>query len=93
MEEQNMAKSHLQLEIIKQKNELERKKWRGRRTMSWIALYSMIALTVILLFAKNIPDSRIQILAEPLTWFYLCMTSIIGAYMGVTTWASRSNVK
>jgi len=35
-----------------------------------------------------VPDERIKVLAEPLMWFYLAMTSVIGTYMGVTTYAS-----
>jgi len=69
--------------------EIERKKWRGRRRMAWIALLSMIILTFFL-FSPKIPDTRITILVEAITWFYFSMASIIGAYMGFTTWASKS---
>ncbi len=76
------------LEVKKQEAEMERNKWRGRRLMGKISLYSMIVVTFLLLFGP-IPDSRLTILAEPITWFYFSMTSIIGAYMGFTTWASK----
>jgi len=68
--------------------DLEKRKWSNRRRMAWTSLISMLVLTVALL-ALPIPESRLKILAEPLTWFFLSMTSIIGAYMGFTTWASR----
>jgi len=64
------------------------RRWRNRRRMAWISLISMIALMFILLFGP-IPDERIKILAEPLTWFFFAMASVIGAYMGFTTWASK----
>lgn len=76
------------LEIKQQENEMERNKWRGRRLMGKVALYSMIVLMFTLLFGP-IPDSRLTILSDPITWFFFSMTSIIGAYMGFTTWASR----
>ncbi len=74
------------LVLKKEKQEMERNKWRGRRKMAWIALISMNIVTFVLLFGP-IPDARLTILAEPITWFYFAMTSVIGAYMGVTTWA------
>ncbi len=75
------------LEIKRQEQEMERNKWRGRRKMGWVSLISMLVLTSLLLFGP-ISDARLKILAEPITWFYFAMTSIIGAYMGVTAWAN-----
>jgi len=63
-------------------------RWKNRRRMAWTSLIAMIAVTFLLLFGP-IPDSRLKILADPLTWFFFSMASIIGAYMGFTTWASR----
>lgn len=68
--------------------EMQKRRWKNRRRMAWISLGSMIGVTLILLFVP-IPDGRLKILAEAITWFYLAATSIIGAYMGFTTWASR----
>lgn len=76
------------LELKRQEHEMERNKWRGRRLMGKISLYSMIVLMFALLFGP-IPDARLTILAEPIIWFFFSMTSVIGAYMGFTTWASR----
>jgi len=67
--------------------ELERRKWRNRRKMAWFALISMIVLMFVLLYG-NISESRINTLKEPITWFYFSMASVIGAYMGFTTYAS-----
>jgi hypothetical protein len=68
--------------------EIERNKWRGRRRMAAISLASMIILMTLLLFAP-IAESRIKLLEEPVTWFFFSMASVIGAYMGFTTWASK----
>ena len=48
----------------------------------------MIIMAFVLLFAP-IPEARLKILADPITWFFFSMTSVIGAYMGFTTWASK----
>jgi hypothetical protein len=62
--------------------------WQNRRRMAWTALISMIGVTIFLLYGP-IPDSRLKILADPITWFYFCDASIVGAYMGFTTWATK----
>lgn len=72
----------------KQEMEIERGKWRSRRKMAAIALIAMILLMAALLFAP-ISESRIKLLEEPVTWFFFSMASVIGAYMGFTTWASK----
>lgn len=68
--------------------DLEKRKWSNRRRMAWLAFISMVLVTVALLFAP-IETSRIKILTEPISWFYFAMASVIGAYMGFTTWASK----
>jgi hypothetical protein len=72
----------------KQEMELERNKWRGRRRMAGIALAAMIFVMVVLLFGP-IPETKIKTLEEPIVWFFFSMASIIGAYMGFTSWASK----
>ena len=68
--------------------DLEKRKWSNRRRIALLAFISMILVTAALLFAP-IEASRIKILSEPITWFYFAMASVIGAYMGFTTWASK----
>ena len=68
--------------------DLQRARWKNRRRMAWLSLITMIAVTFILLFAP-IPEARIRVLSEPITWSYFALASVIGAYMGFTTWASR----
>ena len=64
--------------------------WKNRRKMAWISLICMIFLTIALLIAPEdyIRDKRIEILSDVLTWVYLGFVSVIGAYMGFTTYAS-----
>lgn len=59
----------------------------NRRRMAWLALLSMIFFMFTLVFdwpIKSDPE-RIKILQEPIVWFFLSMTAIIGAYMGFTS--------
>lgn len=74
--------------IIVDTNTKEVLRWKNRRRMAWISLSSMIVVTVILLFAP-ISIERIKVLSNTIEWFYFSMASIIGAYMGFTTWSSK----
>ena len=64
-------------------------RWKNRRRMAWLSLISMIVVTVLILFTEFVSIERLKVLSEVITWFYFCCASIIGAYMGFTTWASR----
>jgi hypothetical protein len=66
---------------------MEKARWRNRRWMAWASLTSMILITLALLFTNWCPESRLTIVKEVITWYYFVSASIIGAYMGVTTWA------
>lgn len=63
-------------------------RWKNRRRMAWTSLVAMIFFTFLILFTSIVPESRLTILSEVVTWFYFSMASIIGMYMGATTWAS-----
>lgn len=63
-------------------------RWKNRRRMAWTSLIAMLVLMLLLLFGP-ISDEKLKILADPITWFFFSMASIIGAYMGFTTWASK----
>lgn len=61
-------------------------RWKNRRRMAWISLSSIIIVTALIIFGA-VPEERLKILSEVITWFYFSMASIIGAYMGFTTYA------
>ena len=67
----------------------EKLRWKNRRRMAWISLISMVLLTSALLFAP-IPIERLKTLSGTIEWYYLSVASIVGAYMGFTTWASKT---
>ncbi len=76
---------------ISQMEEIENDKlrWKNRRRMAWTSLISMISITFIMILAPEfiISIPKMQVISEFVTWFYFACTGIIGAYMGVTTYA------
>lgn len=68
--------------------EAEKARWRNRRRMAWLSLISMIVVTILILFTDLVPVARLNVLTEVITWFYFSCASIIGMYMGATTWAA-----
>jgi len=68
---------------------LEKMRWQNRRRMAWTSLASMIGVTILILFTDFVSIEKLKVLSEVITWFYFCCASVIGAYMGFTTWASK----
>ena len=68
--------------------DMQQIRWKNRRKMAWTSLITIVFVMMMLLFGP-IPESRITALSEPITWFFFSMASIIGAYMGFTTWAAK----
>lgn len=60
--------------------------WKNRRRMGYIALLSMVGVTIYAM-SPWIELDRLKALESVLTWFYTAMASIIASYMGFTTWA------
>jgi hypothetical protein len=65
------------------------RRWRNRRRMAWMSLLCMFVLTYFIIFTDIVPIARLTVLKEVITWFYFACISVVGAYMGFTTWASR----
>lgn len=63
-------------------------KFKNRRRMAWLSILSMVIFTAILL-SPFISNEKIEALDEVFSMFYLAMASIVGAYMGFTTWANK----
>ena len=81
-EEIQSSKELLELELREDKVE-------AQKSMSWIALISMLVLTVIIL-TPLIPDSKLSLLDDLISMYYIAMAGIIGAYFGVSGWVSKS---
>tara|TARA_A100000172_G_scaffold44660_1_gene27512 strand:+ start:225 stop:515 length:291 start_codon:yes stop_codon:yes gene_type:complete len=56
-----------------------------------LARSSLIGMGVytILLFMPFIPDERIKLLTSVSELLYISLASVVGAYMGFTSWASK----
>lgn len=63
-------------------------RFKNRRRMAWLAMYAMVSFTALLL-SPYITNDRINALADVFSTFYIAMASVVGAYMGFTTWASK----
>tara|TARA_Y100000034_G_scaffold135973_1_gene210068 strand:+ start:5957 stop:6199 length:243 start_codon:yes stop_codon:yes gene_type:complete len=70
----------------KPEEKLPPRKHVNRRRMAWIALIAMLIVTGLMMF--SVDETRLDKLSDMTTWFYMAMASIIGTYMGVTTYAN-----
>ena len=66
-----------------EKVELQKRRWKNRRRMAWISVYSLIA-TILLLFFAPVDVERLKIIADPIAMISFVFGGIIGAYMGFT---------
>ena len=67
---------------------LDNERWKNRRWMAWIALWSIIIATGAMFTV--VPESRIEALDTVIVWFMMGMVSIVGTYIGTSTWANVS---
>jgi hypothetical protein len=74
--------------ISKVEEKITEDKFKNRRRMAWLAMVSMAFYTAVLL-TPVIEETRIKSLENILDMFYIAMASIVGAYMGFATWASK----
>lgn len=79
-----------ELHDVEKIEEIERqnRKQYAQRQMAWVAIWSMIAFTLIL-FSPLVSDARVNALADLLGLFYIAQAGIVGAFMGVSAWMSR----
>lgn len=75
---------------IKETKEYARKKailaanrWKHRRRMAYMAMLSVMVITVCLVF--YVPADKLAALDTIISWFYITMGTIIGAYLGFAT--------
>ena len=73
--------------ISKEEVEIANLRWKSRRQMAWIALYSIIIGTLLLFFAVS--PEKLKVLTEAIDWFYISMASIVASYLGFSTWAGK----
>lgn len=59
-------------------------RWKNRRRMAWVAMANLTAIVCLYFFAP-ITETKLNIIAEPLSTICFCFVGVIGAYMGFTT--------
>jgi hypothetical protein len=70
---------------------IDNARWKNRRRMAWICLWAMIVYVVLIMFL--VPSSKVTAMAEVSAWFMMATASIIGTYIGTSTWAYISGRK
>ena len=70
-----------------QEAETQEEKADAQKNMAWLSLIGMLLFTG-LVFLPIFPDSRIEVLADLFGLFYIGMSGIVGAYMGMTAYMS-----
>lgn len=73
--------------ISKKEEEIYERKAKNRRRMAWLSLIALIASGFSLMFF--VPESRLSQLNGILELYWLSLGGIVGAYVGMSAWASR----
>ena len=68
---------------------LQRRK--GRRKMAWISLYSMLGLTLLLMFVVS--ETRIEVLSSIIDTVFFCLSTIVLGYLGIATFDDSNVMK
>lgn len=76
-------------ENISDKDNTDR--WRNRRAMAWISLISILVMTLMLFFIVDV--DKVEKLENIAIWIGMSLTSIIGFYMGATTYVDVKGFK
>ena len=70
---------------------LERLKWVGRRRMAWSALIFWMLITTYVIGFKESNSSKL--LEDIYSWVSITSLSVVGAYMGFTSYFSGKKLK
>ena len=63
-------------------------RWKCRRRMAWVALYSMITVQLLSMFF--VAEKTLEALQAAISWFYTTMAAVIGGYIGTATFNEHS---
>ena len=69
--------------------ELKEEKADAQRRMAWVSIIVMILFTTIIMIPGFIPETRLKLLGDLSSLFYISMAGIVGAYMGMTAYMSK----
>lgn len=68
--------------------EQQEEKADSQKKMAWVAIWSMIVFTAFM-FSPFVPQEKATTLANISDVFFVAMASIVGAFMGFTSWVAR----
>ena len=62
---------------------LENRKWKHRRLMSYMSLYAIFVIAILLLMETPfVPQDRLALIADPIGWVVITLGGIVVAYFG-----------
>jgi uncharacterized membrane protein YbjE (DUF340 family) len=59
-------------------------RWFHRRMMAYLSLCSIIVVPFILM-TGYVSDSRVAALENIVEWYFICLVTVVGAYLGFAT--------
>lgn len=59
----------------------------NRRRMAWVSLIAMVATAAAILFV--VPETKLERIKDMLDLYWIALGSIVGAYVGISTWMSK----
>ena len=86
MEEENIDLNN-DGKVTKTEQDVYEQRAVNRRRMAWLALVALIASGFALMFF--VPESRLNQLDGLLELYWIALGSVVGAYVGISTWMSR----
>lgn len=88
-----MADNELDLDndgkVTKVEQSIYEQRAKNRRSMAWVALIAMIVSGFALMFF--VTETRLKELDGLLELYWIALGSIVGAYVGISTWLSRKD--
>ena len=75
--------------ISKTESNIATDRFKNRRRMAWLSMIAMVTFTAVLM-SPVVGVEKIKALEGVFGAFYFAMASVVGAYMGFTTWANKS---
>jgi hypothetical protein len=61
--------------------------WSSRRKMAWVSLWGIIIPTIFVILRIHDP-AMVEKIGNMMSWYYLSLASIIGAYFGFKAWST-----
>ena len=86
MEEENIDLNN-DGKVTKTEQDVYEQRAVNRIRMAWLALVALIASGFALMFF--VPESRLNQLDGLLELYWIALGSVVGAYVGISTWMSR----